>query len=109
MDFVIPLGGGNSICVSKEGAVRSYGLKEKCPYCGDENCYGECDGYHSDDEGGVFKESSVDTHEREVTNTQIDTVEWLVLALCKAGYNITEDKFVEAVSTVIDTITNEAD
>ena len=108
MDFVIPLGGGNRICVSKEGTVRSYGLKEKCYYCGDENCYGECDSYHKDNDGGVFKETLVDTHAREVTNSQVDAVEWLVLALCKAGYKITEDRFVEAVTTVINTITNEA-
>jgi len=102
MDFVIPLGGGNSICVSKEGTVRSYGLKEKCPCCGDENCYAECEAHSFE------VETSNELHAREVTNSQVDAVEWLVLALCKAGYKITEDRFVEAVTTVIDTITNEA-
>lgn len=103
MDYVIPINSIARICVSKEGLLTSEGLKEECPYCGQADCYAHCDGSAGDFDG---LESEEQMNERRVANARVDGMESLILALAKKGYNITDERFRDAVITACDAIAN---
>lgn len=103
MDFVISINNDAKICVSKEGLLTSNGLKEECPYCGQTDCYADCDGSQGDIDGLESEEQMI---ERRVANARIDGMESLILALALEGFDITDERFRSAVITACGAITN---
>jgi hypothetical protein len=103
MDFVIPVNDIATIRISKEGMLTSEGLKEECPYCGQVDCYADCDGSAGDIDGLESEEQMI---ERRVANARADGLEALVLALVCKGYDPTDEKFKGAVTTACDAIAN---
>lgn len=103
MDSVIEINKYAYITVSEEGTLTSEGLKTDCPYCSCQDCYADCDGSAGDIDG---LESLEQMNERMVSNARIDGMESLILALAKEGYDITEERFKNAVITTCDAIAN---
>jgi len=104
MEIVLELGEGQSIRFPKEGGVTSVGLKENCPYCGQPDCYADCDGSAGDIDG---LESEEQMYARKVVNTAIDAVESLLLSFANAGLiRLTDTRLKDAVQTTLDAIAN---
>lgn len=103
MDFVIPINDDMKISISKEGLLTSRGLKEECPYCGQVDCYADCDGSAGDIDGLESEEQMI---ELRVSNARIEGMESLVLALVCEGFDPTDEKFKNAVITACDAIAN---
>jgi len=106
MDFVININEGARISVSKEGLLTSEGLKEECPYCGQTECYDHTFKHPHEDRPHEDYETLEEAAERQVTNARVDGMESLVLALAKEGYDITDERFKNAVITACDAIAN---
>lgn len=103
MDFIIEINENSRIAVSKEGILTSKGLKEECPYCGQTDCYANCDGSQGDIDNLESEEEMI---ERRIANARVDGMESLILALALKGYNMTHERFKEAVITACDAIAN---
>jgi hypothetical protein len=84
------------------GVLTSHGLKEPCPYCGQDDCYADCDGSQGDIDGLESEEEMI---ERRVTNARVDGLEALILAMAK-DHNLLESKTKEAIITAVDAIAN---
>lgn len=101
-EIIMPVSAGR-IILDGHG-VRSEDLKEACPYCGQVDCYADCDGAQGDIDG---LESEEQMNERRAANSAIDGVESLVLALVEGKVcDPLSAKFKEAIATALDAIGN---
>ena len=78
-------------------------MKETCPYCGQINCYGDCDGSQGDVDG---LEDENGMNDRRTFNAIIDGIHSLVLAHVSAGIDVTSEQYQEGLETAFDAIQN---
>ncbi len=75
-------------------------LKDRCPYCGEVDCYISC---------SIHNEEFEDEDEmlsRRDYNSAIDGIESLVLAQAVAGIDVEDEKYLTALHTAIDACGN---
>lgn len=86
----------------KIGGNITSGLKEKCPYCGQKDCYFDCDQSTSPD----FLETAEEAKERKEYNLMMDAIESLILAHALAGIDVTTPAYKEGIETAVDACAN---
>jgi len=92
----------NSGFVFEDSIVRSYGIAENCPYCGQRDCYNNCDESQYNNE--LETESEVES--RRDYNKAIDGVESLLLAMTEEDIDIRTEAVKKAIVTALDAIAN---
>jgi len=80
---------GGGCCISS--------FKETCDYCGEVDCYGECD---------KSLDNDIDSESRRNYNTMMDAIESLILAHACAGVNVEDKKYMEGIQTAIEACAN---
>lgn len=101
-DASIKLNGVGSAIIINKGVITTAGVREVCPYCLQENCYGGCDDSMKDD-----LETEEERNQRLICNAAIDGVESLILALVSLDVvDPKNEKFKEAIQTALDAIAN---
>jgi hypothetical protein len=94
-DVIINLSMGKITLIGN--GLSSEELKDPCPYCLQDDCYGNCDGSAGDVDGLESEEEMVD---RQIYNATIDGIESLTLALLSNGALRYDDpKLKEALET----------
>jgi len=77
-------------------------LKDTCPYCGQADCYFDCDQSTWDDE----QETRDGADNRKTFNTVMDGIEALLLALACEGVDVGTAQFEVAIQTAIQATAN---
>ena len=84
-------------------SIRSEGLKESCPACGEDDCYEHSGHVDSSGVGESFEQMV----ERRVSNAMIDGVESLVLSLVSSKLiDLNDKRIVQAIEVSLDAIGN---
>ena len=86
------------ITSSEMADVITSNMKEKCPGCGDPNCY-----YDACNESDEFED---DARTRHLFNTAIDALESMILAHFGAGINVGSEEYVAGITTAYDALCN---
>lgn len=80
-DVIINLSMGKITLIGN--GLFSEGLKDPCPYCLQDDCYGNCDGSTGQWREGL--ESGEEMVDRQIYNATVDGIESLALALLSKG------------------------
>ena len=91
---------------SNEGGEISSALKESCPYCGENDCYFDCDMSQGNPEDEPELETEEQVGQRRQFNATMDGVEAMLLALACAGVDLDTPKICEAIETVVQAAEN---
>lgn len=87
--------------------IRSEGLKENCPKCGQPECYEHTFKHPYEDRPDEDHETLEETADRRAVNSAIDGVESLVLAMVEGGAVSPHDhRLRKAVEVALDAIGN---
>ena len=79
------------------GGSISSSLKDVCPYCGQSECYFDCDESQA-------LETEEANEQKERYNAMVDGIESLVLAQAMSGIDIESPQYLEALETAINAI-----
>lgn len=82
-------GGGKIVLVTAgEGAsIHSSGIKEKCPYCGEEECFLSCDESKA---GGFGAKPHPEAEDALIFNAGVRGIESLLLAMAGTGRSLSD-------------------
>jgi hypothetical protein len=78
-------------------------LQENCIYCGQTDCYGDCEGSKNDTIG---LEESDYVNDRRTFNAIIDSIQSMILAHACAGIDVASEQYQEGIKTALDAIQN---
>jgi len=90
------------IAVSKGHGVMTGTLKEICPYCGQPDCYFDCDESQYNDD----LETGDETDSRRDYNNAMNGIESLLLALACEGVDVSSQAFRNALQTATESCAN---
>lgn len=98
---------GNGRLILDGHGIRSEGLKEDCPKCGQPDCYEHTFKHPHEDRPDEQYETLEEAADRRAANSAIDGVESLVLSMVEAGVVSHHDwRLQKAIEVTLDAIAN---
>ncbi len=89
--------------IDGSGGTIQTNFKDQCHYCGQDYCYGDCDGSQGDIDNIEDEDA---TNSRKMYNVAMDALESMILAHAIAGVDVMSEEYKEGIKASIDACAN---